>query len=117
MRRRILRRQLIGAKELFGEPAWEMLIDLFIHEGEGRPLSTSDLCVTSTIPMSSALRLVQKLCDAGLVDRTPDLMDAVMLNTPCPAFITTSVMEGQSITNCYAQSLCASDETGESFFT
>ena len=42
---------------------------------------------------------------------------AVMLNTPCPAFITTSVMEGQSITNCYAQSLCASDETGESFFT
>lgn len=76
MRRRILRRQLIGAEELFGEPAWEMLIDLFIHEGEGRPLSTSDLCVTSTIPMSSALRLVQKLCDAGLVDRTPDLMDA-----------------------------------------
>jgi len=76
MRRRILRRQLIGAEELFGEPAWEMLIDLFIHEGEGRPLSTSDICVTSTIPMSSALRLVQKLCDAGLVDRTPDLMDA-----------------------------------------
>src|SRR3546814_12444993 len=53
-----------------------MLIDLFIHEGEGRPLSTSDLCVTSTIPMSSALRLVQKPCDARLVDRTPDLMDA-----------------------------------------
>lgn len=76
MRRRILRRQLIGAEELFGEPAWEMLIDLFIHEGEGKALSTSDLCVASTIPMSSALRLVQKLCDAGLVDRTPDLMDA-----------------------------------------
>ncbi|MGR4889407.1 JAB domain-containing protein [Sphingopyxis sp. LARHCG72] len=76
LRRRLLRRQLIGAEELFGEPAWEMLIDLFIHEGEGKPLSTSDLCVTSTIPMSSALRLVQKLCDAGLVDRTPDLMDA-----------------------------------------
>src|SRR3546814_18995118 len=54
MRRRILRRQLIGAEELFGEPAWEMLIDLFIHAGEGRPLSTSDLCVTSTIPMSRA---------------------------------------------------------------
>jgi len=76
MRRRILRRQLIGAEELFGEPAWEMLIDLFVHECQGKPLSTSDLCVTSTIPMSSALRLVQKLCDAELVDRTPDLMDA-----------------------------------------
>src|SRR3546814_12431171 len=76
MRRRILRRQLIGAEELFGEPAWEMLIDLFIHEGEGKPLSISDLFVTSTIPMSSALRLVQKLCNTGLVDLTPDLMDA-----------------------------------------
>lgn len=76
MRRRILRRQLIGAEELFGEPAWEMLIDLFVHECQGKPLSTSDLCVTSTIPMSSALRLVQKLCEADLVDRTPDLMDA-----------------------------------------
>lgn len=76
LRRRLLRRQLIGAEELFGEPAWEMLIDLFIHEGEGKLLSTSDLCVTSTIPMSSALRLVQKLCDAGLIDRFPDLMDA-----------------------------------------
>src|SRR3546814_12485945 len=72
MRRRILRRQLIGAEELFGEPAWEMLIDLFIHEGEGKPLSTSDLCVTSTIPMRSALRLVHKLRDAGLGDRSPD---------------------------------------------
>jgi DNA repair protein RadC len=76
LRRRLLRRQLIGAVELFGEPAWEMLIDLFIHQAEGKPLSTSDLCVTSTLPMSSALRLVQKLCDAGLVDRSPDLMDA-----------------------------------------
>src|SRR3546814_9238798 len=32
MRRSILRRQLIGAEELFGEPAWEMLIDIFRSE-------------------------------------------------------------------------------------
>lgn len=74
-RRMLLRRQLIGAEELFGDPAWEMLIDLFIHEAEGKPLSISSLCVTSSIPMSSALRLVQKLCDAGILLRMPDLMD------------------------------------------
>lgn len=74
-RRMLLRRQLIGAEELFGDPAWEMLIDLFIHESEGKPLSISSLCVTSSIPMSSALRLVQKLCDAGILVRIPDLMD------------------------------------------
>lgn len=74
-RRRLLRRQLIGADELFGEPAWEMLIDLFVHACERKPISISSLCVTSSIPMSSALRLTQRLCDAGILLRLPDRMD------------------------------------------
>ena len=73
--RRILRQQLIGAPELFGDPAWEMLVDLFIHECRGKELSISSLCVTPSIPMSSALRLVQKLCDAGIVRRVSDPFD------------------------------------------
>ncbi|WP_422060850.1 JAB domain-containing protein [Sphingopyxis sp.] len=73
--RRILRQQLIGAPELFGDPAWEMLVDLFIHECKGKDLSISSLCVAPNIPMSSALRLVQKLCDAGIVRRVPDPFD------------------------------------------
>lgn len=74
-RRRLLRRQLIGAEDLFGEPAWDMLIDLFIHEAEGKPVSTSSLCIASGLPMSSALRLLQRLCDAGLVTREADRHD------------------------------------------
>jgi DNA repair protein RadC len=72
LRRRMLRDQLFGAPELFGDPAWEMLIDIFIHECEGNPLPVSSLCVTPSIPMSSALRLCQKLCDAGIIYRVPD---------------------------------------------
>ncbi len=75
MRRRLLRRQLIGAHELFGDPAWEMLVDLFVHECERKRLSISALCVTSSIPMSSALRLAQRLCDAGITRRVPDPID------------------------------------------
>jgi len=75
LRRRMLRDQLFGAPELFGDPAWEMLIDIFIHECEGNPLPVSSLCVTPSIPMSSALRLCQKLCDAGLINRIPDPSD------------------------------------------
>ncbi|WP_162177366.1 MULTISPECIES: JAB domain-containing protein [Novosphingobium] len=71
-RRRLLRRQLLGAEELFGEPAWDMLIELFIHQCEGKPLSTSSLCIASGLSMSSALRLVQRLIDAGLVEREVD---------------------------------------------
>jgi DNA repair protein RadC len=72
VRRRCLRRQLIGADELFGEPAWDMLIDLFISDSLGQSLSTSSLCVTSDASMSSAIRLAHRLCKAGLVVREPD---------------------------------------------
>lgn len=75
LRRRLLRDQLFGAPELFGDPAWEMLIDIFIHECEGEPLPLSSLCVTPSIPMSSALRLCRKLCAAGIIDRIPDPSD------------------------------------------
>ncbi len=74
-RRRLLRRQLVGAADLFGEPAWDMLLDLFIHEAEARPVSTSSVCIASGLPMTSALRLLQQLCDAGLVTREPDRDD------------------------------------------
>ncbi|WOF45827.1 hypothetical protein KNJ79_20760 (plasmid) [Sphingopyxis indica] len=74
-RRRLLRRQLVGAPDIFGEPAWDMLIELFIHEAEARPVSTSSLCISSGLPMSSALRLLQRLTDAGLVTREADRTD------------------------------------------
>jgi len=75
MRRHILRRQLVGAPELFGDPAWDMLLDLFVHECEGRRLSMSSLCAATALPESSAMRLAQRLCDAGLLRRLPDPSD------------------------------------------
>jgi DNA repair protein RadC len=74
-RRRLLRRQLVVAEQLFGDPAWDMLLDLFIHEADGRPVSTSSICIASGLPMTSALRLLQKLCDADLVTREADHSD------------------------------------------
>lgn len=73
--RRLLRQQLIGAPDLFGDPAWEMLVDLFLHEGQGKDLSIGALCVPVGLPTSSALRLVQKLCDAAIVERIDDPVD------------------------------------------
>ena len=75
MRRRMLRRQLIGSPELFGEPGWDMLLDLFVHECEGRSLAMSSLCISAGIPTSSAMKLIQKLCDAGILERIPDHRD------------------------------------------
>lgn len=73
--RRMQRRELLGNLSLLANPAWDMLIDLFLHTHANKPVSTSALCIGSGLPMSSALRLVRKLCDANLVLREPDPAD------------------------------------------
>lgn len=74
IRRRILRRQLIGAPDLFGKRAWEMLIDVFIDELEGKLLAMSWVFVTAGIPMSSATAS-QRLVDEERLRRAPDHVD------------------------------------------
>ena len=72
MRRRMLRRQLLGSADLFGEPAWDKLLDLFVHECEKRPLAMSSLCISAGIPTSSGMKLIQRMCDAEILERIPD---------------------------------------------
>lgn len=73
--RRSLRNEMLGGSEHFGEPAWDILLDLFIHEAKGRHLSMSALCVTAAIPTSSAMKLIQRMCDDGILERSPDMAD------------------------------------------
>lgn len=73
--RRKFRRQLLGSPHLFGEPAWDMLIELFIHACECKRVSMSELCLITDIPASSALRLVHRLRDKQMVVLVPDVTD------------------------------------------
>lgn len=74
-RRRLLRRHIVGSMKYLGEPAWDMLIDLFIQHCEEKKTSTGDLCVSSELPLSTALRLVQRMCDDGLIQKVADTSD------------------------------------------
>ena len=76
MGRRHIRREMVGNAEIFGEPAWEMLLDLFIHGCEGKPVATSSLCIASGAPISTALRLLNRMCVKGIVARRRDTGDA-----------------------------------------
>lgn len=68
------RDQVFGG-DLFGEPAWDMLLDLYANHRLGRPVTIGDLCVASRAPMSTALRWLTLLERKGLVDRTADPLD------------------------------------------
>ena len=75
LKRRRERRLILGSTRFIDGPAWEMLTDLYIHHHEQKRLGIGALCVTSDLPMTSAVRLLDKLLSAGLVCRVPDPAD------------------------------------------
>ena len=71
---RMKRNEVIGA-QLFRDPAWDMLLDLFAAHELGQRVSVSALCFASGVPQSTALRTVQRLEDRGLLEREGDPED------------------------------------------
>ena len=69
-------RQRYFSHGLFGEPAWDMLLDLYINRVLGRSVSTSSLSLASHVPQTTALRWVRELCDRGLARRRAHPTDA-----------------------------------------
>lgn len=68
-RRRALRRRLFDPN-LFGEPAWEILLALYITDEVERRLSIAQLTAVTHVPLTTALRWLAHLEDQGLVSRT-----------------------------------------------
>lgn len=69
------RTAIFGNAELFGEPAWDILLDLFIAQAEGKAVSVSSACIGSAAPATTGLRWLGVLADEGLVVRENDAED------------------------------------------
>jgi hypothetical protein len=61
---------------MFDDPAWEILLDLFVQHWEGRPVAITDACFASKVPPTTALRWLDRLYSKGLVGRIEDRTDA-----------------------------------------
>lgn len=70
----ISRGKAVGG-DLFADPAWDMLLDLFVATGEGRSVCVSSLCLAANIPVSTAHRWVQALARTGAILRREDPLD------------------------------------------
>ena len=53
--------------ELFSEPGWDMLLDLFINRVRGLRVATTSLCLASNAPQATALRYIAKLEEHGML--------------------------------------------------
>lgn len=61
--------------ELFADPAWDMLLELYAAELGQQRISTGRLCVAAAVPTTTALRWISTLENKGLVERKADPFD------------------------------------------
>jgi DNA-binding MarR family transcriptional regulator len=62
--------------QLFSEPAWDMLLDLFIAKLSHKRVSVTSLCIASGVPSTTALRYIRHLESKGVISRELCISDA-----------------------------------------
>lgn len=62
-------------KDIFGDPAWDMLLDLAVARAEHTRVSVTSLCIASGVPPTTALRWISLMVDEGLFVRVDDESD------------------------------------------
>ena len=72
--RRVLRvrqqRNAILGADSFRDPAWDMLLDLYVQDANHAGTMISALCIASGVPQTTALRYIYRLAQLGLVQIT-----------------------------------------------
>ena len=74
LRARRLRKRYFE-EELFADPAWDMLLDLFQAELAQQRVAVSSLCSASAVPATTALRWIRTMVEKGLFVRQDDQFD------------------------------------------
>ncbi|NBC36325.1 MarR family transcriptional regulator [Novosphingobium sp. FSY-8] len=75
-RNRRRRSHIFGSEDLFGEPAWDMLLDLYVAEKKQKRIAVTSACIGAAVPPTTALRWIRILEDKKLVIREVDKEDA-----------------------------------------
>lgn len=74
--RRAKRHKLLGVeRDVFADPGWDILLELFVARLAGARMSSSTIGLEAGIPQSTALRWLGYLHGLGLVERVQDVQD------------------------------------------
>ena len=74
VRARKMRDAILG-EDLFFDPAWSILLELYLHHRQRTAMSITSLCIAARVPSSTGLRWVTLLERRNLVAREPDPFD------------------------------------------
>lgn len=61
--------------DLFGEPAWDILLDLYSARSAGREVTVTSACAAARVPNTTALRHIGNLEERGMIIRLADPED------------------------------------------
>lgn len=104
-------------KEIFGDPAWFMILDLYLSGLQNKKVSVSSLCFASGGSQTTALRRVHDLVDLGVVIREQDPTDRrrayLVLSNDAILHLEEMLdrLHDATISTSRAQKLTASNET------
>ena len=69
------RSRLVSVANLFADPAWFILLDLFVRQHSGLQTSVSSACHASFSPVTTALRHLAILTERKIIEREYDSVD------------------------------------------
>lgn len=72
------REELMTARfgsDIFADPAWDIILDLYIHNSKNQDVSVTSTCAAAMVPITTALRYITVLSDRGLIERTKNPRD------------------------------------------
>jgi len=82
-RRELRLRQQRGSlfnTQIFGEPAWEILLAAFVARYDGVPLMTTAACAHANVPQTTGLRYVRHLIELQLINKAKNSPDGRVSN-------------------------------------
>jgi DNA-binding MarR family transcriptional regulator len=62
-------------RSLIEEPAWDILLDIYSHQAEGKQLGITSSCIAACVPATTALRWISVLEKQGIIERYADNID------------------------------------------
>lgn len=75
LKARRLREEMFGP-EMFADPAWDILLDLYTAEAKGQSVQISSLAIAARVPHSTAIRWAKIMTRSGFLVREKDPSDA-----------------------------------------
>lgn len=71
---RRIRTKVMGP-DIFGEPAWDIMLDLFYRQVQNQAVFVKGACLSADAPTTTALRWIDALADRAWISRSADPAD------------------------------------------